>query len=207
MIRRRLWQHATASALLCAAMLVHSAASAAQDGGRVEMLVTTVCHACHMADGNSAAPLFPKLARQRTEYLAKQLTDFVSGKRVNAVMAPFVPQIKAADIEGLAAYYSAQEPAPGVVADPALAEAGRKLYEDGNEETGVPACVGCHEAAGVGNERYPRLAGQHQAYTTQEMLEFKSGLRANDKGKVMRAVAERLSEAEIHAVSEYLAGL
>ena len=173
----------------------------------VTTLVTTVCNACHMPDGNSVVPMFPKLAGQHAEYLEKQLADYVAGKRANDAMGPVIPQIKAADIKGIAAFYAGQKPAPGTVNDAALAEVGRKLYEDGNEESGVPACVGCHQPAGEGNPRFPRLAGQHQAYTSLEMQDFKTGLRANDKGKVMRAVADRLTETEIYAVAEYLAGL
>jgi cytochrome c553 len=173
----------------------------------VATLVTTVCNACHMPDGNSVVPMFPKLAGQQAEYLEKQLADYITGKRPNDVMAPVIAQIKPGDIKGLAAFYAGQKPAPGTVNDAALAEAGRKLYEDGNEESGVPACVGCHQPAGEGNPRYPRLAGQHQAYTSLEMQDFKTGVRANDKGKVMRAVADRMTEAEIYAVAEYLAGL
>jgi cytochrome c553 len=194
------------SAAVALAALSWQAASAA-DAGRVEMLATTVCHTCHMPDGNSTVPLFPKLAGQQPEYIAKQLADFIAGRRINEAMAPFLPQVKSADIAGLAAYYSAQARKPGTVEDAAIAAAGRKLYDDGNEESGVPACSGCHEAAGEGSDRFPRLAGQHQTYTAQELLRFKNGERTNDKGKVMRAVAERLTEDEIRAVAEYLAGL
>lgn len=189
--------------LLGAAWLAATPALAAN----VQELATTVCNACHMPDGNSVVPMFPKLAGQHAEYLEKQLDDFLGGKRTNDVMAPVLGQISPGDVKGLAAYYASQKLAPGAVQDAALAEAGRKLFDDGNETSGVPACAGCHGAAGEGNPRYPRISAQHQAYTTQQMLNFKSGARTNDKGKVMRAVAERLTEAEIQAVSEYLAGL
>lgn len=170
-------------------------------------LAATVCAACHGADGNSVAPMFPKLAGQQEAYLAKQLTEFISGKRKNEIMEPIFATISKGDVSGLAAYYAGQTQTPGTVADAALAEAGKKLYEDGNTESGVPACMGCHQATGMGNERYPRLAGQHQTYTLQQMADFKSGKRNNDKGKVMRAVAERMTEQEMAAVSEYIAGL
>lgn len=175
--------------------------------GDVQQLVTTVCAACHAADGNSVVPTFPKLAGLQPEYLSKQLKDYLSGKRKNEVMAPALESIKDDDVPGLAAHFARQTPAPGKVEDAALAAAGKKLYEDGNVDTGVPACGGCHQPKGEGNARFPRVAGQHQAYTLQQMADFKSGARANDKGKVMRAVAERMTEQEMKAVSEYLAGL
>lgn len=169
-------------------------------------IASTVCAACHGSDGNSVVPVFPKLAGQHAEYLRKQLNDFISGKRENDLMAPIVANLSRDDVTGLAAYFAAQKAAPGKSEDAELASVGKKLYEDGNTSSGVPACTGCHQPQGAGNERYPRLAGQHQAYVLNELTIFKNGGRSNDKGKVMRSVAERLTEAEMKAVAEYLAG-
>ena len=88
-----------------------------------------------------------------------------------------------------------------------MVAAGKKIYDDGNDANGVPACGGCHMEKGEGNERYPRVAGQHQAYAIQQMMDFKAGTRNNDKGRVMRVVAERMTESEMKAVAEYLAAL
>lgn len=170
-------------------------------------LAETICLACHGEGGNSVVPNFPKLAGQQAIYIEKQLNEFLSGKRKNEVMAPFLAQFGKGDTAGLAAYYTGQKQTPGIVEDKKLADAGKKLYEDGNTESGVPACMGCHQPKGEGNDRYPRLAGQHQAYTQQQMADFKAGVRNNDKAKVMRAVAERMTEQEMKAVSEYIAGL
>lgn len=170
-------------------------------------LAATVCIACHGPDGNSLAPTFPKIAGQQPTYIEKQLTEFLSGKRKNEVMATFLDKFSKDDVPGLAAHYAAQNPAPGTVEDAKLAAAGKKLFDEGNVESGVPACMGCHMDKGQGNERYPRLAGQHQAYTIQQIADFKSGKRANDKAKVMRSVAERMTEDEMKAVAEYIAGL
>lgn len=170
-------------------------------------LATTVCAACHGADGISVAPVFPKLAGLQETYLAKQLHDFLSGKRKSEVMAPFLDKFKDEDVPSLAAYYAGQQPASGAAEDQKLAEAGKKLFEDGNADTGVPGCMGCHMRKGEGHQRYPRLAGQHKAYTMQQMTDFKSGVRNNDRAKVMRAIAGRMSEAEMQAVAEYLGGL
>ena len=193
----------TAKALALVAALVVPVAHAAD----AKELAATICAACHGADGNSVAPMFPKLAGQQETYLAKQLNEFISGKRKNEIMVPIFANVSKSDVPGLAAYYAAQTQTSGEVADAALAAAGKKLYDDGNTESGVPACMGCHQANGMGNERYPRLAGQHQTYTLQQMADFKSGARNNDRGKVMRAVAERMTEQEMKAVSEYIAGL
>jgi cytochrome c553 len=189
----------------CMAWTASTAATATAADARE--LAATVCAACHGADGNSVAPNFPKLAGQQASYLAKQLNEFLSGKRKNDIMTAILPSISKDDVPALADYFAGLKQTPGSVADAKLADAGRKLYEDGNTATGVPACMGCHQPKGEGNERFPRLAGQHQIYTLQQMADFKSGVRVNDKGKVMRAVAERMSEDEMKAVSEYIAGL
>jgi cytochrome c553 len=192
-----------ARVLLLAGMLLPFGAGAADP----KEIATSICFVCHGEGGNSVVPNFPKLAGQHANYLEKQLNEFLSGKRKNEAMAPFLDKFGKGDVAGLAAYYAGQKQTPGVVADAKLAEAGKKVYEDGNTETGVPACMGCHMPKGEGNERYPRLAGQHQAYTQQQMADFKKGVRTNDKAKVMRAVAERMSEEEMLAVSEFIAGL
>jgi cytochrome c553 len=163
------------------------------------------CVACHGEGGNSAVPDFPKLAGQQANYIAKQLTDYHAGKRKNDIMAGALAAVKPADFKAIAAYFAAQKPAPGSAQDAALAAAGKKLYESGNDATGVAGCTGCHLAKGEGNESNPRVAGQHQAYALQQMKDFKTGARNNDKGRVMRVVAERMSEAEIKAVVEYMA--
>ena len=170
-------------------------------------IAATVCQACHGEGGNSVVPMFPRLAGLQAEYLAKQLNDFLDGKRKNDLMAPSLASISSGDVRGLAAYFAGQKPAKGTAGDPKLADKGKVLYDDGNVDTGVPACVGCHQPEGAGNERYPRLAGQHAAYTAAQMSAFKAGTRTNDRAKVMRAVAERLTEQEIAALSEYLAGM
>jgi cytochrome c553 len=173
----------------------------------VEQIASTLCAACHGPGGNSLVPIFPRLAGQQPDYTAKQLTEFLSGKRKNEAMAPILSSIKEGDVAGLAAYFAAQKPHKGEPQDAALAAVGKKLFEDGNVDSGVPACVGCHQAGGVGNERYPRLAGQHAAYVVQQITSFKAGVRNNDKGRVMRSVAERLTPQEMAAVAEYVSGL
>ena len=168
-------------------------------------VVQTMCQACHGLDGNAPVSAFPQLAGQRPEYLQKQLEDFLAKRRVNDAMAPALEALNKGDIPAVAAYYATQKPKPAGSSNERLLAEGKALYDDGNTATGVPACVGCHLAGGVGNERYPRLAGQFPEYAVAQMKAFKSGARSNDKGKVMRAVAARLSEQEMAAVAEYLA--
>jgi cytochrome c553 len=186
-----------------AALLVAPSSPAAD----AKQIVTTVCAACHGEDGNSTVGVYPKLAGLQADYITKQLKDFIAGKRQNPIMTPIAQTLSSDDIPAIAAYYSAQKPAAGKVEDQSRAALGKKLFDDGNTASGVPACGGCHQPGAGGNERFPRLAGQHQAYVLQELTDMKNGLRANDRGRVMRAVAERMTEEEMKAVAEYLAGL
>ncbi len=172
-------------------------------------ITEAACAPCHGvgAAAAQAAPNFPKLDGQHAAYLEKQLREYKSGKRKTQVMAPIVAALKKQQISGMAKRFASQAPAHGAAQNPQAPSAGKALYEDGNRATGVPGCVGCHLPDGAGHERYPRLAGQPQAYIVQQLTDFKSGTRSNDRAHVMRAVAGRLSEDEIKAVAEYLAGL
>ena len=171
-------------------------------------LTVTACLPCHAAGaGTQAAPTFPKLDGQHAAYLEKQLREYKTGKRTSDIMAPIFGALKKQQIPGMAAHFASQTPTRGAVENQDLAARGKVLYEEGNRTTGVPGCIGCHMANGVGSQRYPRLAGQRQAYTVQQLMDFKSGKRSNDRAHVMRALAGRLTDEEMKAVAEYVAGL
>lgn len=168
-----------------------------------------VCSACHGADGNSIMPNWPKLAGQGERYLLKQMTDIRDGARVVPEMTGMLTNLSDQDLADIAAHFSTQTMAGGV-ADAELAERGEAIYRGGNLKTGLPACTGCHSPTGQGNEPagYPRLAGQHAAYTAKQLTDFREGDRTNDGDiMVMRTVAERLSNKDIQAVAEYIQGL
>ena len=172
-------------------------------------ITVSACVPCHGGGAAAApgAPAFPKLDGQHAAYLDKQLREYKTGKRKSAVMAPLLGAMKKQQIPGMAAHFASQAPARGAVDNPELAARGKVLYEEGNRATGVPGCVGCHLPNGAGYQKYPRLSGQPQTYIVQQLADFKSGARSNDRARVMRAVAGRLTDEEIRAVAEYLAGL
>ena len=176
---------------------------------KAKAIVTEVCSACHGMDGNSTIPMFPKLAGRHPEYLMRELQVFMSGKRKSEIMEPIVAKLDPGDLRSLGEYFGAQKPTSGEVLDPKLAAIGKKLYQDGDEARGVPACGGCHEVDGSGNKRFPRLAGQHREYLITQMTNFKQKKEARDynSARMMREVGRRLSDDEIVAVAEYLTGL
>lgn len=167
-----------------------------------------VCAGCHGADGNGGAdPLWPKLAGQDASYLAKQLTDFKSGARKDPIMSGMAAPLSAADTKNLAAYFASLKAKPGVAKNAELAMQGEKIYRGGNAKTGVSACMSCHGPSGHGiPPLFPKVSGQNVPYTQKQLLAFKAGTRSNDGG-IMTTIAFRMSEQEIKAVSEYMAGL
>lgn len=166
-----------------------------------------LCAACHGPGGNSVLPDNPKLAGMDAAYLMRQLADFKSGKRASPIMGQIVATLDNDSLRPVAEYYSEQKPAPGTSSDAALAAAGKLIFTDGIVATAVPDCGSCHGNDGSGDAKYPRLAGQHAGYVERQLLAFKSGERKNDAKGVMAAVAQRMSETEIRAVAQYLAGL
>jgi len=167
-----------------------------------------VCAACHGPDGNSLIPMNPALAGQHPEYLYKQLINFRSGERANPIMAAQVASLSEADMRNLAAYFAGQKPRAGTASNAELTNAGRKLYRAGNSANSVAACAGCHSPNGAGIPiQYPRLKGQHKDYTVAQLKAFRAGERVNDPNAMMRGVAARLSDREMDALAEYIAGL
>jgi cytochrome c553 len=166
------------------------------------------CAACHGADGNSVNPEWPKLAAQHPNYIIKELTDFKNDKRTNATMAPMAKPLSDQDMADLAAYFTSQAKKLGE-ADQTKVGLGEQVYKGGNNATGVAACAACHGPTGTGNPaaNFPALNGQHATYIKAQLLNFRSGARANDAGKMMRNVAGKMSDAEIDSVAEYIAGL
>lgn len=170
--------------------------------------LSQACAACHGVDGNSVNPEWPKLAGQHAEYIYKQLMDYKTGRRENALMAGQVANLAEQDMRDLGAFYAQQQTSPGT-ADESVAERGERIYRGGIPTAGVAACMACHGATGNGNPAaiFPRVAGQHAQYSSDQLRYFRSGQRANDNGRMMRNLAHRMSDGDIRSVSEYMAGL
>ncbi|MDA0278841.1 MAG: c-type cytochrome [Proteobacteria bacterium] len=169
---------------------------------------SALCGSCHGADGNSPLAMNPKLAGQSARYMVKQLQDFKSGARAGAIMASMVLSLSDQDMEDIAAWYSSQQPTIQG-ADPESIELAERLYRAGNSEIAVAACSACHSPTGKGNAPagFPSLSGQHAEYTLQQLKDFRSGVRQNDGGEMMRTVVERLTDKELEALASYVSGL
>ena len=182
------------------------AVAAKPDMAKGEASYTAVCAACHGADGNSGTPANPKLAQQHPEYLVKQLQEFKSGKRANAVMSGMAATLSADDMKNVAYWLSSKTAKPGFAKDKELVALGESIYRGGIAERQISACSGCHSPNGAGIPvQYPRLSGQHADYTAAQLTGFRDGVRKN--ALQMTQVAAKLNDREIKAVSDYIAGL
>jgi cytochrome c553 len=181
-------------------------APAKPDVAKGQAISTAVCASCHTNDGSRGSPAYPILQGQHPEYLAKQLAEFKSGKRPSAIMKGFASALSDDDMRNVSAFYGSKTAKPGFAKDKALVELGEKIYRGGIAEKAVPACAGCHSPTGAGiPAQYPRIGGQHADYTALQLNNFRSGTRAN--GPMMTTIAAKLSDREIKAVSDYVAGL
>jgi cytochrome c553 len=206
------------SLLLAAAAFGVQASDAAKaapkgDPARGELIASTVCGACHGPDGNSPAAANPKLAGQHPEYLFKQMKNFKAAdgqqpERVNAIMNGMIAAYDENQMRDIAAYFASKTQSGESAKNRETIEAGQKLYRAGDMSKGLPACAACHGPAGAGMPaQYPRIAGQFAEYTEAQLKAFRDGGRANDPNKMMRMVALKMTDAEIKAVADYIAGL
>lgn len=178
----------------------------AAEKSAAETTAETVCAACHAADGNSVVSVNPKLAAQHPEYLVKQLTEFKSGKRANAVMSGIATSLSDDDMKSLAVYFSQQSLKLGQAKTNGKGSLGEKIYRGGIAATSVPACASCHGATGSGiPKQFPRVSGQHSDYTLAQLRTFRTGERAN--APMMMAIAAKMTDAEMAAVADYIQGL
>ena len=183
------------------------------------------CVACHGTNGNSVNAEWPSLAGQNAAYTTKQLKMYHAGMRTgdpkntnSALMPPMATPLSDQDIQDIAAYYSLQTPT-GSEADPALWEAGAKLYRGGDRARSIPACAACHGPLGSGNPAagYPALRAQQVNYTLRQLNDFRVQQRytRNDKGAsnggdnatIMQTIADRLSPEDIRALASYIQGM
>jgi len=202
------------SRLLCSLALVFAAgaphaaetAASAPEPAKGATISTSVCAACHTNDGSRGSAANPIIQGQHPDYLVKQLAEFKAGKRESPIMRPMATSLSEADMKNVAAFYASKEAKPGFAKNKDLVTLGEKIYRGGIADRRIPACSGCHSPNGAGiPAQYPRLAGQHADYVQAQLVAFRAGTRQNNP--VMAGIAANLSDREIKALSDYVAGL
>lgn len=205
----------SAAQLLSCVLLASFAASASAadpapaakpDLAKGQAKANEVCVSCHTNDGSRGSPANPILQGQHPEYLVKQLTEFKADKRPSAVMKGFAQTLTEQDMKNVAAFYATKQAKPGFAKNKDLVQLGEKIYRGGLADRQIAACAGCHGPAGTGMpSQFPRLAGQHADYTEAQLVAFRNGSRPNSQQ--MTDIAKQMTDREIKAVSDYLAGL
>lgn len=181
-------------------------ADAKPDLARGEEIAGQICGACHTFDGTRGLSANPILQQQHPEYLVKQLMDFKSGKRENAIMLGMASTLNEEDMKNVAAFYASKQAEPGFAKDKDTVRMAEQIYRGGIAERQIPACAGCHTPNGAGiPAQYPRLAAQHAEYAAAQLTAFRDGTRKN--GTMMPGVAARLNDREIKALADYMDGL
>jgi cytochrome c553 len=176
------------------------------DVAKGSTISANVCAACHANDGTRGVPTYPILQGQHFDYLVKQLEEFKSGKRDNPIMRGMAATLSEEDMRNVAAFYESKSAKPGSATSKATVDEAAQIWKAGIPAKQVPACAGCHGPAGAGiPAQYPRLGGQWAPYTQAQLETFRSGKRANSPQ--MAAIAARLNDDEIKALSDYMAGL
>ena len=197
---------ATLASLTSLAMAADAPAAAKPDLAKGQAKSNEVCVACHTNDGSRGSPANPILQGQHSEYLVKQLTEFKADKRQSAVMKGFASQLSEQDMKNVAAFYGSKQAKPGFAKSKDNVSLGEKIYRGGLADRSIPACAGCHGPSGAGIPvQYPRLAGQHADYTTAQLTAFRDGARKNSPQ--MAGITAQMSNKEIAAVADYIAGL
>jgi len=188
-----------------AAWAAFATAGAEPDAKRISEIVANRCALCHGPEGDSVSPIFPRLAAQHPEYIAKQLADFQAGRR-KGTMSDQARDLSPEEMRALGTFFSQKKPRPQRVRDEDLAGVGRYIYLKGNPFSGVAACASCHGPRGAGTVQLPRLAGQHAAYLESQLKDFTKRDRTNDNA-VMHTIASKLTDLEINAVAAYISAL
>lgn len=166
----------------------------------------TACITCHGPKGQSAIATWPKLSAQHAAYTAKQLKNFKEGTRANPIMMGMAAALTDQDMNNIAAYLVSQPVSQGVAQNKDTIALGQSIYRGGIAAKGVPACAACHGPTGAGiPSQYPRMGGQWADYNTAQLLAFREGTRKNSTQ--MTTIATKLSDQEMKAVADYMAGL
>jgi cytochrome c553 len=191
---------------LAATALASGAPAAAKPDLAKGQATAQVCAACHTVDGSRGSPANPILQGQHADYLAKQLHEFKDGKRKNAIMQGMAAPLSDEDIRNVSAFYASKTAKPGFAKNKDLVALGEKIYRGGIADRQIPACASCHSPSGAGMPaQYPRIGGQHSDYTEAQLNAFRASSRGNSSQMI--AIAAKMNDREIKAVSDYIAGL
>jgi cytochrome c553 len=167
-----------------------------------------LCQGCHGETGISLEGMAPKLAGQYGKYIAKQVRNFQSGTRTHQIMSAVAATVSDDDLADISAYFASQEKMKGNGSNNKI---GETLFLHGDMTRMMVACVNCHGVNGKGkspsNHVFPVIGGQHKDYLRGQLINFRAGDRSNSPGGVMNIITQKLTDAELDALADYVSGL
>lgn len=189
--------HRFSEAVLTSAMLARPSQESIGRGATLAQR----CAICHGPTGISRADS-PNLAGQYAAVIYKELLDFRSGARTNAVMTPFAENLTDQEITDISAYYGYLPRLPAYHPTPQLPKPRIVIY--GAPLRGIAPCGSCHGS--LDNKTgSPWLEGQSEAYLKEQLRAFASGKRTNDISEQMRNIARAMTPQEIDEAAAYYA--
>ncbi|HEY9107310.1 MAG TPA: c-type cytochrome [Roseateles sp.] len=170
------------------------------------------CTGCHGKEGRAAPDgYYPRLAGKPAGYLYNQLLNFRDGRRDYGLMSELIAPLSDAYLKELAGHFASLDlpyppPQPSVLPAPELARAD-KLVRNGDAARQLPACAACHGERLTGTQpAVPGLLGLSRDYLNGQLGAWRSGQRRAQAPDCMATIAKALTEAEINALTHYLAG-
>ena len=169
-----------------------------------------MCFGCHGEDGSTTTDTdTPRLAGQYGLYISKQVRNYLASTRAHMIMSGMAASVSDEDLDDISAYFAGL---PMMKGDrPSGNKLGKKLFENDDLSRMMVRCSSCHGATGKGlnpgNPVYPVIGGQHKEYLLRQLVDFRKGMRNNSQGGVMNTTVNRLSDAELEALADYISGL
>ncbi|RZL33315.1 MAG: c-type cytochrome [Rubrivivax sp.] len=172
----------------------------------------TACTVCHGKEGRAAPDgYYPRLAGKPAGYLYNQLLNFRDGRRDYGLMSELIAPLSDAYLKELAGHFASLDlpyppPQPPTLPAPELARA-EALVRNGDAARRLPACVACHGERLTGTQpAVPGLLGLSRDYLNGQLGAWRSGQRRAQAPDCMHTIAKALTDGEINALTQYLAG-
>jgi cytochrome c553 len=166
-----------------------------------------LCQGCHGEEGISIEGLIPKLAGQYGKYIAKELRNYQAGTRSHQIMNAMAATISDEDLADIAAYFASRTKMKGSGSDNEL---GKKLFQHGDISRTMVACINCHGVNGKGltpnTSMFPVIGGQQKDYIRRQLVNFRKGDRTNSPNGIMNRITQKLTDAELEALADYVSG-
>ena len=166
-----------------------------------------LCQGCHGEEGISIEGLIPKLAGQYGKYISKELRNYQAGTRSHQIMNAMAATISDDDLADIAAYFASRPKMKGAGSNNEL---GKKLFLHGDISRTMVACINCHGVNGKGltpnTSMFPVIGGQQKDYIRLQLVNFRKGDRTNSPNGIMIRITQKLTDAELEALADYVSG-